>query len=107
MKPFKWLHESVKGRDGKFSFQRITIFAFTAMFVVTWFFQLFFGYVLDSITLTVIAIVILVGWGILKAEHIVAILKRPDPNYYADDIYNTNRRTEELTDIDADDTTIQ
>ena len=107
MKVFQWVTESTKGRDGKFSFQRITIFTFTAMFVITWFFQLFFGYSLDSITLTVIAIVILVGWGILKAEHIVAILKRPDPNYYADDIYNTNRRTGDLRDIDADDTTMQ
>ena len=91
MKVFRWVNESVKGRDGKFSFQRITIFTFTAMFVITWFCQLFFGYSLDQTTLIVISIVILVGWGILKAEHIVAILKRPS-TYYGEDIYSFGRK---------------
>lgn len=98
-----WFKESISGRDGQASFQRLTIFIFTVMFVVTWFFQLFFGFFLDSITLIVIAIVILVGWGILKAEHIVAILKRPDPNYYADDIYSIGRKA---GDTPIDDTQI-
>lgn len=94
MKVFQWVSESTKGRDGKFSFQRITIFTFTMMFVITWAFQLFFGYTLDQTTLIVISIVILVGWGILKAEHIVAILKRPS-TYYGEDVYSFGRKGSE------------
>tara|TARA_R110000868_G_scaffold55439_3_gene172429 strand:- start:186 stop:419 length:234 start_codon:yes stop_codon:yes gene_type:complete len=73
---FKWIIKSFQDHNGKPSAQRLTIFAFTVMFGVSWFMDLFHGKRLDSITLIIIGIVVLVGAAILKASDIVAILTR-------------------------------
>lgn len=73
-KLFKWFKSSFENKVGKASCQRLTIFVFTVMFTVSWFMDLFYAHRLDSITLIIIGIVVLVGTAILKASDIVAIL---------------------------------
>jgi hypothetical protein len=63
------------------------------MLIITWFFDLFYDFTISELMLMIIGIVVLIGAGYMTAQNIVSILKRPDPNYYSDDIYQMGRNS--------------
>jgi len=87
-----WFKESISGHDGKTSSRKLTTFAGMAMIVTTWFCDLFFELTISETMLIIIGIIVLIGAGYMTAQNIVDILKRPDPNYYGDDIYSLGRK---------------
>lgn len=95
----KWIQRSVEGSDGNASSRKLTTFSFTAMFIVTWFVNLFMGYPIDQGILLILGIVILVGNLYLTAQNIVDILKRPSSSIYSDEVFMPSGRK----DIEPDD----
>jgi hypothetical protein len=92
MKLTKSIREPLEGHDGKLSSRKLTTFSGMLMLIITWFFDLFYDLTISELMLMIIGIVVLIGAGYMTAQNIVSILKRPDPNYYSDDIYQVGRR---------------
>jgi hypothetical protein len=99
MKLLKWFKYSFEGKDGKASGRKLTIFLFTVMYTITWAANLFLGKIIDVGILLIMGVFILVGWGILTAQNIVDILKRPQNSYYDNEIYNPFNKSSNSDDL--------
>lgn len=98
----KWVQDSFQGKDGKASSRKLTTFAGMIMLGVTWFCDLFYNLTIDQILLVGLICIVLIGAGLMTAQNIVDIMKRPTNSYYDNDIYNPMGRKagDEIESID-------
>lgn len=85
-KPVRYLKDSMTGKDGRPSFLKHMIVVSFVMIFGSWLSGLVWSKTTDPIILVVLAIIVLVGTTLLKPEHVVAILRRPNSTYYGDEI---------------------
>jgi hypothetical protein len=93
MKLAQWVRYSFEGGDGKASSRKLTTFAFSLTTFILVFADLFFDLTVDPILLTGVLSMAGISLGLVTAQNIVDIFKRPQNSYYDNDIYNPHNRT--------------
>lgn len=90
-----WLKLSFEGNDGKASSRKLTTFVFALTTIVLIYADLFYNLTIDPILLTGVLSMTAISLGLVTAQNIVDILKRPQSSYFNNDVYNTQRKVEE------------
>lgn len=88
MKLGLWVKHSFEGTDGKASSRKLTTFAFALTTLILIYADLFFDLTIDSILLTGVLSMTGISLGLITAQNIVDILKKPQSSYYDNDVYN-------------------
>lgn len=91
-KQLKWIGRSLEGKDGNASSRKITALLFGVTTLVLIYADLLFDktvgepLILGTLCITVISL------GLMTAQNIVDIFKRPSNSYFDNEIYNPNNR---------------
>lgn len=93
------IRETIQGKDGKASSRKVTALVFALVFIVTWFCDLFYDKLISELMLLLIGIIVLISLGLMTAQNVVDILKRPEHDVFSN--FTNVRRNEDNSDIDS------
>lgn len=71
----KWLKKSFEDRRGQASSRKLTAFAGTLMFIITWYMNLFKGVQVDSIIIYSIVLITGLSLGLFTVQNIIEGIK--------------------------------
>jgi hypothetical protein len=93
MKIGYWIKKGLEGKDGKASHRKLAALTLMIDFQLIIIAEIFFGRVVSFYLTIGVLSLSGIAWGLVTAQNVVDIFKRPSNSYYADDLYDMGRRS--------------